>query len=154
MLILTIWLVSRQFDRKLFRSRVHSIETNGQFQTDLENSPMEQWQEDEEVVDDGLVNEEGLYDNLEDRLNEKKRMDALFLLQTEEANRLTQKATDNIMQGATALVKNTVELLRMGAQNRLDSAGLRFEAVPGLTELFNDEHVISNPFRHVNTEYK
>lgn len=70
---------------------------------------MEQWQEDEEnpmeVVDDGLVNEEGLYDNLEDGLNEKKRMDALFLLQTKEANRLTQKATDNIMQGAKALVK-------------------------------------------------
>ena len=118
----------------------------------------EQWEEDEEmpmeVVEDGLVNEEGLYDNLEDGLNEKKRMDALFLLQTKEANRLTQKATDNIMAGATALVKNTVELLRMGVQNRLDSAGLRFEAVPGLTELFNDEHVISNPFRHVNTEHK
>jgi len=118
----------------------------------------EQWQEDEEipmeVLEDGLVNEEGLYDNLEDGLNGKKRMDALFLLQTKEANRLTQKATDNIMEGATALVKNTVELLRMGVQNRLDSAGLRFEAVPGLTELFNDEHVISNPFRHVNTEHK
>ena len=52
------------------------------------------------------------------------------------------------------LVKNTVELLRMGVQNRLDSAGLRFDAVPGLTELFNDEHVISNPFRHVNTDDK
>lgn len=32
-----------------------------------------------EVVDGGFVNEEGFYDNLEDGLNEKKRMDVLFL---------------------------------------------------------------------------
>ena len=100
-----------------------------------------------DVSEDGLENEElRLYDKIEDRLDEKKKMDALFLLQTKEVNRLTQKVTDNIMDDVTTLVKNTVEILKMGVQNRLDSAGLRFDAVPGLSELFKDDHPISNPF--------
>ena len=91
-----------------------------------------------DVSEDGLENEElRLYDKIEDRLDEKKKMDALFLL---------QKVTDNIMDDVTTLVKNTVEILKMGVQNRLDSAGLRFDAVPGLSELFKDDHPISNPF--------
>lgn len=103
---------------------------------------------------DEPVDAEELYDKIEDRLGEKKKMDALFLLQTKEVNKLTQKATKNIMDNVTSIVKNTVEILRMGVQNRLDSAGLRFDAVPGLTELFEDDHSICNPFSHVNTEHK
>jgi len=107
-----------------------------------------------DIMEDELVNEESLYDKIVDRLDEKKKTDALFLLRTKEVNRLTQKATDNIMDGVTTLVKNTVEILKMGVQNRLDSAGLRFDAVPGLDELFKDDHPISSPFCHVNTEHK
>ena len=98
--------------------------------------------------------DESLYDELEVRLDEKKRNDALFLLQTKEANRFTQKATNSVMDNVTTLVRNTVEILRMGVQNRLDSAGLRFDAVPCLGELFEDDHCISNAFAHVNTEHK
>ena len=65
--------------------------------------------------------DESLYDELEVRLDEKKRNDALFLLQTKEANRFTQKATNSVMDNVTTLVRNTVEILRMGVQNRLDS---------------------------------
>ena len=79
-------------------------------------------------------NDEVLYDKLELSLDEKKKKDAWFLLQTKETNRLTQKATSNVMDNVTTLVRNTVEILRMGVQNRLDSAGLRFDAVPGLTD--------------------
>ena len=107
-----------------------------------------------DIMEDEPVNEESLYDKIVDRLDEKKKTDALFLLQTKEVNRLTQKVTDNIMDGVTSLVKNTVEILKMGVQNRLDNAGLRFDAVPGLDELFKDDHPISSPFCHVNTEHK
>ena len=99
-----------------------------------------------DIMEDEIVNEESLYDKIVDRLDEKKKTDALFLLQT--------KVTDNIMDGVTSLVKNTVEILKMGVQNRLDSAGLRFDAVPGLDELFKDDHPISSPLCHVNTEHK
>ena len=114
--------------------------------------------EEEEIAMEVAATEpdigESLYDELERRLGDKKRNDALFLLQTKEANRFTQKATDNVMDNVTTLVRNTVEILRMGVQNRLDSAGLRFDAVPGLAELFEEDHCISNPFAHVNTENK
>ena len=107
-----------------------------------------------DILEDEIVNEESLDDKIVDRLDQKKKTDALFLLQTKEVNRLTQKVTDNIMDGVTSLVKNTVEILKMGVQNRLDSAGLRFDAVPGLDELFKDDHPISSPLCHVNTEHK
>ena len=99
-----------------------------------------------DILEDEIVNEESLDDKIVDRLDQKKKTDALFLLQT--------KVTDNIMDGVTSLVKNTVEILKMGVQNRLDSAGLRFDAVPGLDELFKDDHPISSPLCHVNTEHK
>ena len=107
-----------------------------------------------EVMEAEPDNDESLYDKLELSLEERKKNGALFLLQAKEANRLTQRATENMMENVTTLVKNAVEILRMGVQNRLDSAGLRFDAVPGLAELFEDDHSISNPFAHVNTEYK
>ena len=37
--------------------------------------------------------------------------------------------------GSTNLVRNTVELIQIGVQNRLDNAGIDFDAVPGLSEL-------------------
>lgn len=98
--------------------------------------------------------EENLYDRLEDRTEANKRLNALYLLSTKEANLLTQKALDGIVDGTTALVRNTVELVKRGVQNRLDSAGIDFEAVPGLEDLFAEGHEISNPFSHVATKHK
>ena len=47
---------------------------------------------------------------------------------------ITQKALDDVVEGSTSLVRNTVELIKLGVQNRLDSAG--------------------NPFAHVSTKNK
>ena len=50
----------------------------------------------------------------EDRLNHvdhgesNKRLNALYILKTKETNLLTQKCVDDIVDNATALVKNTV----------------------------------------------
>ena len=98
--------------------------------------------------------EENLYDRLEDRNEANKRLNALYLLSTKESNLLTQKALDGIVDGTTALVRNTVELVKRGVQNRLDSAGIDFDAVPGLEDLFAEGHEISNPFSHVATKHK
>lgn len=77
-----------------------------------------------------------------------------FCFKRRKPNGFTQRVTNSVMDNVTTLVRNTVEILRMGVQNRLDGAGLRFDAVPGLGELFEDDHCISNPFVHVNTEHK
>ena len=61
----------------------------------------------------------GLYDRLEDRLEANKKLNASYLLSTKEAHSLTQKALDGIIGGSTNLVRNTVELIQIGVQNRL-----------------------------------
>jgi hypothetical protein len=95
-----------------------------------------------------------MYDEIEDRDEANRRLNALYLLKTKEVNLLTQKATNDIVQGTTALVQNTVEVIRKGLQNRLDSAGIAFDAIPGLEDLFAEDHPISNPFEHVSTKHK
>jgi hypothetical protein len=96
----------------------------------------------------------GLYDKLEDRAEANKRLNALYLLKTKETQLLTQKTLDSIVEGSTSLVRNTVELIRDEVANRLDSAGIRFDAVPGLNDLFQENHSISNPFSHILTKSK
>ena len=66
------------------------------------------------------------------------------MLRSKEAQSLTQKALDDVVEGSTSLVRNTVELIKLGVQNRLDSAGIDFKAVPGLSELFAEDHQISH----------
>ena len=45
----------------------------------------------------------------------------------------------NVVAGSTSLVRNTMEIIKLGVQNRLDSASIDFDAVPGLSELFSGE---------------
>lgn len=101
-----------------------------------------------------MSDEDDLYDRLEDRLEANKKLNAFYLLGTKEAHSLTQKALDGMIDGSTTLVRNTVELIQSGVQNRLDSAGINFDTVPGLSELFAEDHKISNPFAHVATKHK
>ena len=101
-----------------------------------------------------MSDEDGLYDRLEDRLEANKRLNAFYLLQTKDAHSLRQKVLDGMIDGSTALVGNTVEVIQSGVQNRLDSAGINFDAVPSSSELFAEDHKISNPFAHVATKHK
>lgn len=110
--------------------------------------------DDEASPLDMPTDDTGLYDKLEDRAEANKRLNALYLLKTKETQLLTQKAVDEIVEGSTALVRNTVELIRDQVSNRLDSAGIRFDAVPGLEELFKEDHSNSNPFGHISTKSK
>ena len=73
--------------------------------------------------------------DLKTDLKQTKTLNAFYLLRSKEAQSLTQKALDDVVEGSTSLVRNTVELIKLGVQNRLDSAGIDFKAVPGLSEL-------------------
>ena len=140
--------------------RKHSnVDLNRPLNVEYENEPSESEEEESiDVVDtddaSDINQNEFLYDKLKDRIEADKRMNALYLLKTKECNLLTQKATDDIVEGSTWLVRNTVDMIQQGVQNRLDSAGIAFEAVPGLSELFSEDHPVSNPFQHVSTKHK
>ena len=90
----------------------------------------------------------------EDPVRAMRDLNAKFILKTKENNLLTQKCVDNIVEDSTELVRGTVKALKSGLQNCLDNAGLNFDAVPGLSQLFEEENPISNPFEHVSTQYK
>jgi predicted Zn-dependent protease with MMP-like domain len=67
------------------------------------------------------------------------------LLQTKECNHLTQKAFEDIAGNVTSLMRDTVELVKIGVQDKLDSVGLNFDDVPGLSGLFETDNPLSNP---------
>jgi hypothetical protein len=81
----------------------------------------------------------------EDPVRAMRDLNAKFILKTKENNLLTQKCVDNIVEDSTELVRGTVKALKSGLQNCLDNAGLNFDAVPGLSQLFEEENPISNP---------
>ena len=103
---------------------------------------------------DPINNEERNFEDFEDGLVEMKKRNARFLLQTKECNRLTQKASEDIAENVTSLIQDTVELVKIGVQDKLDSVGLNFDDVPGLSGLFETDNLFSNPFTHVNTQNK
>ena len=103
---------------------------------------------------DPINNEERNFEDFEDGLAEMKKRNARFLLQTKECNRLTQKASEDIAGNVSSLMRDTVELVKIGVQDKLDSVGLNFDDVPGLSGLFETDNPLSNPFTHVNTQNK
>jgi len=117
-----------------------------------ENAENDQMDEDSSVHsadENENTDDNQLYDRPADQhdgLPEQNEENALFVLKTKEIYSLTQKATDSIISDTTYIVKNTINLLRMGVANRLDSAGIQFCAVPGLQELFEDDNPLSKPF--------
>ena len=75
-------------------------------------------------------------------------------MKSKEIHLLSQKAVDGIAEGTTAVVRNTIDCVRDGMKSCLDSAGIAFEAIPGLAEVFDADNTISNPFSHVATKHK
>lgn len=49
-----------------------------------------------------------------DPIEKQRRANALYLLKTKECNLLTQKATNDIVEGSTWHVRNTIEIIRQG----------------------------------------
>ena len=92
--------------------------------------------------------------NQHDQIEQRNKQNAFFLLRTKERNLLTQKCLDDIVEGSTELVQNTVDAIKSSIEECLQSASIQFEAVPGLEDLFSPDNPIYNPFQHVLTKHK
>lgn len=77
-----------------------------------------------------------------------QRSSALFLLKLKEHRRISQVGIDNIVQGATGLFYQVSDRLQAGIRAKLAEAGIDFEAIHGLNDLFKD---IPNPFGGIET---
>lgn len=102
---------------------------------------------DEEM---GLYQENDMVDE-ENAADAMRHKNAQFILKIKETNLLSQKCLDD----STELVRGTVKSIKsFGLQDCLGNAGINFDAVPGLNDLFTEENPISNPFEHVSTKYR
>ena len=87
-----------------------------------------------------------------DQLN--KKTNAFYILRIKEANLLTQKCVDDIVLSTSELIKTTVESVGNGVRDCLNNAGIQFDTILGLPELFAIDNPVSDPFGHMSTKYK
>lgn len=99
---------------------------------------------DEEM---GLYQENDMVDE-ENAADAMRHKNAQFIIKIKETNLLSHNID------STELVRGTVKSIKSGLQDCLGNAGINFDAVPGLNDLFTEENPISNPFEHVSTKYK
>ena len=91
-------------------------------------------------------------DDLVRESEEIRRNGALYLLKMKDRDRASQTAIDSFVENTTSIVRKSMEILKSGLINRLDTAGIDFRAVPGLTELFKEDSLAMNPFSGLNGE--
>lgn len=83
---------------------------------------------------------------------EIRRTGALHLLRMKYQDRASQKAVDSFVESTTSIVRTSMEILKAGLMNRLDTAGIDFNAVPGLPGLFKEDILAMNPFSGIRKE--
>lgn len=93
-------------------------------------------------------------DNLEDRVELDRRENAFYLLRTKESNLLSQKCLDDIVEGTTQVVRNSVDSIKSQLKECLDKARVQFDEIPGIEEIFSSDNPAYNPFEHVLTKHK
>jgi hypothetical protein len=90
----------------------------------------------------------------EDETEKMRRTNALYLLKLKETNFLTQTSIDSVVQGTTAIVKRTVKALKKEVEKKLEEGGLELIQIEGLSNLFDENHPLSNPLAHVETKHQ
>ena len=90
--------------------------------------------------------------DFEQESEEIRRTSALHLLKMKDRDRASQTAIDSFVDNTTSIVRTSIDLLKRGLMNRLDTAGIDFSAVPGLPELFQENSLAMNPFSGLREE--
>ena len=140
------------FRHHLFRKHPELLHTNAHVDLELgdDNNAMD--------VDDDAggidVNDEQPVPPNDGRRDEEdaQRANALFLLKFKEKGCVTQKVVDCFIESATSTVQNCVDLLKTEVQRNLDASGTDFNAVPGLANLFDEDNLITSPFKGIEKE--
>ena len=84
---------------------------------------------------------------------DRERAIALWILKLKEGRKLTQSATEEILQDVTELCCDMVTNLKSDIYKVLASAGISADDVSGLEDLFQDESSYMKPFSKLETQY-
>jgi hypothetical protein len=110
---------------------------------------------------DGIVDREALRDeNLIQGINEPQdvpemdfqKRNALFLLKMKEVHQLTEIATTTLLSDTTSLVQSFVERVEDKVKDCLQNAGIVFEDIPGMKDIFSPDNEMTNPFTGLKTK--
>lgn len=82
------------------------------------------------------------------------RTSALYLLRMKDKDRASQTVIDSFVENTTSIVRTSMEILKSGLMNRLETAGIDFGAVPGLRERFQEDSLAMNPFSFLKDEHQ
>ena len=74
------------------------------------------------------------------------RSGALYLLKMKHKDRARQMAVNLFIKNTTGILRTSIYILKAGLMNRLDMAGIDFNAISGLPELFQEDSLAKNPF--------
>ena len=106
----------------------------------------------EEEEPESLINEEEYEEefDIEGEQQQLTRNNALCLMQIKEEGKLTQRNLDNVVDQATQIVRNSIDMVKNAVAERLGASGVSFEDIPGLKELFERENHIFDPFKNIS----
>ena len=84
---------------------------------------------------------------------DRERAIALWILKLKEGRKLTQSATEEILQDVTELCGGIITSLKSDIYKVLSAAGINVDDVSGLEDLFQDESSYMKPFSKLETQY-
>ena len=74
------------------------------------------------------------------------RSGTLYLLKMKHKDRARQTDVNLLIENTTGILRTSIYILKAGLMNRLDMAGIDFNAISGLPELFQEDSLAKNPF--------
>lgn len=80
------------------------------------------------------------------------RDNALCLLGFKDKSRVPQTVVDLFVENSTQMVRNSIEIAKSEVKEKLNAAGHTVEDIPGLKEIFEEDSVVMNPLRGMETE--
>jgi hypothetical protein len=109
-----------------------------------------------ETDSDSCASEELDHDSrqfdLQKTSEEVQRAAALYLLKLKDRDRVPQTVINSIVENTTDIVRINMEVLKSRLTAQLDTAGIDFNAVPGIAELFHEDSITMNPFSGLANE--
>lgn len=107
----------------------------------------EEWRGDELVQ--GHNESQDVHENAE---MDFQKQNALFLVKMKEVHQLTEIATTTLLSDTTSLVQRSIERVEDKVKDCLKNAGIVFEDIPGMKDIFLPDSEITNPFTGLQTK--
>ena len=84
--------------------------------------------------------------------NDLLRSSAICLLHFKDKGRIPQTVVDLFVESNKHVVQNSIGVLKYEIKDNFNAAGIDFDSIPGLGELFDEESIAMNPFQNIEKE--